>query len=217
MWCEQSQEAPRVGLPLAPPYNPVNSGWLHVPKGPKAEPLMPTSVPHDRPVDAGIKAFWVNTWIFCAESSDIFFILSCFVANWEAKAGLSVLQNKSRHRWALPLSQEPQECFIYTHNTASNALVLVKLSSAISPPDTSSTLSKGHISDRSLLPLYEAIHHHLSPFLVCISCFAPCCDWSPDTEKLSGEGVIWVRGVRKCNPSWKGRHGGKSWLCYLGK
>ena len=24
--CEQSQEAPRVGLPLAPPYNPVNSG-----------------------------------------------------------------------------------------------------------------------------------------------------------------------------------------------
>lgn len=37
---------------------------------PKAEPLMPTSVPHDRPVDAGIKAVWVNMWIFCEESSD---------------------------------------------------------------------------------------------------------------------------------------------------
>ena len=28
---------------------------------PKAELLMPTSVPHDHPVDAGIKAVWVNT------------------------------------------------------------------------------------------------------------------------------------------------------------
>lgn len=60
-------------------------------------------------------AFWVNDWLV------LVCVLSYFMANWEAKAVLSVLQNESRHQWALPLSQEPWQCFIYAHKTASNA------------------------------------------------------------------------------------------------
>lgn len=138
-----------------------------------------------------------------------FCVLSCFMANWKAKAVLSVLQNESRHRWALPLSQEPWECFIYTHNTALNAFIIVKLSPAISPqihpflgPKATSQPGRSCLYTKQFIPV---CHHSWFVSVALLPAVTEAL-----TQRISGEGVIWAHGVRKCNPLWKGRNGGKS-------